>query len=622
KQIERDPDRPRREVVIAAAKEVGRPLFFSLVIITVSFVPVFTLEAQEGRLFRPLAFTKTFSMAWAALLAVTVVPPLMVLLIRGKITPEEKNPVNRGLIRIYHPVVTWVLDHRRLTIGIAVAVMLTIVPLYRSLGSEFMPPLNEGTILYMPTTLPGVSITEAQALMQTQDRLLKTLPEVESVFGKVGRARTPTDPAPLSMVETTVVLRPESEWRPGMTWEKLIDEMDRLLKFPGVTNAWTMPIKGRIDMLTTGIRTPVGIKILGPDLETIQELGQTLEGIIQPIEGTRSVYAERVVGGTFLDINVDRAAAGRYGLNVKDVEMIIETAIGGMNVDQTVEGPERYPVNVRLARDDRDSLADLERVPVATPTGAQVTLGMLADIRIVDGAAAIRNENGSKTGWVFIDVSGRDIGSYVAEAQRRVAEQLQLPAGYALQWSGQYEYMQRAAARLQVVVPITLLLILFLLYLNFRDGVKVAIVFLSLPFALVGSFAYLWLADYNLSVAVWVGIIALAGVAAETGVVMIVYLDEAWDKWRAKGAPSAERVKQAVVEGAVQRVRPKMMTVLSTMIGLVPILWSHGAGADVMKRIAAPMVGGMVTSTVLTLVIIPVIYDSWRNWQLRRGAFR
>lgn len=621
KKIEHYPDRPRREVIIEAAQEVGRPLFFSLVIIAVSFMPVFSLEAQEGRMFRPLAFTKTFAMAWASILSVTIVPPLMVLLIRGKITPEERNPVNRWLIAGYRPMVHAVLRFRKTTLLAAVAVMLLIWPLYKALGNEFMPPLNEGTILYMPTTLPGVSITEAQQLMQAQNRLIMQVPEVESVLGKVGRAITPTDPAPLSMLETTIVLKPEDEWRDGMTWEGIIDELDRTLKFPGVTNAWTMPIKGRIDMLTTGIRTPVGIKILGADLKTIQGIGEHLESILDPVAGARSVYAERVVGGTFLDYTVDRQQAARYGFNVEDVLMVVEAAVGGMNVDTTVEGAERYPVNVRYFRDYRSDIASLERILVPTPTGAQVPIGLLADIRIVDGPPAVRNENGSKTGWVFIDVVDRDIGSFVAEAKQVVAEQLKLPAGYALVWSGQYEYMQRAAKRLMVVIPITLLLILFLLYLNFRDFAKVAIVCLSLPFAVVGSFTYLWLAGYNLSVAVWVGIIALAGVAAETGVVMIVYLDEAYEAWRQRRGDqlNAADIEEAVVYGSVQRVRPKMMTVITTIFGLLPILWSSGTGADVMKRIAAPMVGGLVTSTVLTLIIIPVIYDMWRTWELRRN---
>lgn len=622
KKIEHFPDMPRRQAIIEAAKEVGRPLFFSLLIITVSFLPVFTLEAQEGRLFSPLAFTKTFSMAWAAVLSVTLVPLLMVLLIRGKITPEAKNPINRWLIAAYNPIVHIVLRYRKTTLAVAVAVVALTWPLYKALGNEFMPPLNEGTILYMPTTLPGISIAEAQQLVHVQDRLIKQVPEVESVLGKVGRAITPTDPAPLSMIETTIVLKPEDQWRAGQTWNGIIKELDGILKFPGVTNAWTMPIKGRTDMLTTGIRTPVGIKILGADLATIQEIGVHLESILSSINGTRSVYAERVVGGTYLDFTVDRDQAARYGLNVEDVEMIVETAVGGMNIDTTVEGPERYPVNIRYFRDYRSDLADLERVLVPTPSGAQVPIGLLANIDIVDGPPAIRNENGSKTGWVFVDVSDRDIGSYVAEAKRVVAEQLQLPPGYALLWSGQYEYMQRAAERLAVVVPMTLLFILFLLYLNFRNFAKVAIVFLSLPFAVVGSFAYLWLAGYNLSVAVWVGIIALAGVAAETGVVMIVYLDEAYEAWHQKrgGVLTPGDIEDAVIHGAVQRVRPKMMTVTAIIAGLLPILWSHGAGADVMKRIAAPMVGGMVTSTVLTLVIIPVIYDMWRSWELRRGT--
>ncbi len=622
KKIEKHPDRPRREVILEAAKEVGPALFFSLLIITVSFLPVFALEAQEGRLFHPLAYTKTFSMAWAAVLTITVTPPLMVLLLRGRIVAEDRNPLNRFMIAVYQPIVRWVLRHRRVTLLSALLVLVAAVPLYRSLGSEFMPPLNEGSILYMPTTLPGVSITEAQHLMQQQDKAIAAFPEVESVFGKVGRARTPTDPAPLSMIETTIVLKPESQWREGMTWEKLIDELDEAVKLPGVTNAWTMPIKGRIDMLTTGIRTPVGIKVLGNDLAEIEGIGRNIEAALSDMEGTRSVYAERVMGGSFIDFTVDRHQAARYGLNVEEVEMLVETAIGGMNIDTTVEGPERYPVNIRYYRDYRSDLDSLERILVPTPSGAQVPIGMLTDVRLVEGAPAIRNENGAKTGWVFIDVAGSDIGGYVEAAKAVIAREVEVPPGYTLLWSGQYENMLRARERLSVVVPVTLLVVFLLLYLSLQDVGRAAIVFLSLPFAVTGSLLYLWLADYNMSVAVWVGMIALVGLAAETGVVMLVYLDEAWKEMHAeKGdAMTVQDLEESVVHGAVQRVRPKIMTVATTVLGLMPILWASGTGADTMKRIAAPMVGGMVSSTLLTLVIIPAVYAVWRGRSLKADA--
>jgi Cu(I)/Ag(I) efflux system membrane protein CusA/SilA len=608
----------RTDVIVDAAKEVGKPLFYSLLIITVSFLPVFTLEAQEGRLFSPLAFTKTFAMFFASFLSITLAPVLMVLLIRGKIHSEAKNPVSRVLIALYHPVVRAVLRFKTITIALAVLMLLVTIPAFSRLGSEFMPPLNEGMIFYMPTTLPGISVTQASRLLQIQDRILKSFPEVERVFGKSGRAETPTDPAPFSMMETTVMLKPESEWRKGMTWDKLVEEMDRALRIPGVANAWTMPIKNRIDMLSTGIRTPVGVKIFGPDLKKIEEIGKQLEGILQPIAGTRTVFAERVTGGYYLDINIRRDAVARYGLMVGDVGMLIESAIGGESISSTIEGRERYPINLRYARELRDDPEKLKRVLVPVMDGAQVPLGQLADIQFTAGPSMIKNEEGQLVGYVTVDMAGRDIGGYVEEAKRVVAQKIKLPQGYTLSWSGQYEYMQRAKERLIYVIPLTILIIFVLLYLNFQSVAKTLIVLLSVPFALIGSIWLLYFLGYNLSVAVWVGIIALAGVAAETGVVMIVYLDEVFERRVREGSlTSMKDLSEAIIEGAVQRVRPKMMTVMAIIAGLLPIMWSHGAGADVMKRIAAPMIGGMVTSTILTLAVIPAIYALWRGRKMR-----
>jgi Cu(I)/Ag(I) efflux system membrane protein CusA/SilA len=611
----------RSQVIIEAAKEVGKPLFYSLLIITVSFLPVFTLEAQEGRLFSPLAFTKTFAMFFASFLSITLAPVLMVLLIRGKIHSEATNPVSRFLIACYYPVVRMVLRFKKITIVVAALMLLLTVPSFMRLGSEFMPPLNEGMIFYMPTTLPGISVTEAGRILQLQDRILMKFPEVLRVFGKSGRAETPTDPAPFSMGETTVMLKPESEWRKGMTWDKLVEEMDRAVRLPGVANAWTMPIKNRIDMLSTGIRTPVGIKIFGPDLKKIEEIGRQIEGILPQVSGTRTVFAERVAGGYYLDIDIRREEVARYGLMVGDVGMLIESAIGGESISSTVEGRERYPINVRYARELRDDVEKLRRVLVPTMNGAQVPLGQIADIRLTTGPAMIKNEEGQLVGYVYVDMAGRDIGGYVEEAKRVVAEKIKLPQGYTLVWSGQYEYLQRAKERLLYVVPLTILIIFVLLYLNFQSVAKSLIVLLSVPFALVGGIWLLDLLDYNLSVAVWVGIIALAGVAAETGVVMIVYLDEVYERRLREGSMANVRdLNEAIIEGAVQRVRPKMMTVMAIIAGLLPIMWSHGTGADVMKRIAAPMIGGMVTSTILTLAVIPAIYALWRAWELRRKA--
>jgi copper/silver efflux system protein len=603
----------RTDVIIRSATEVGKPIFYSLLIIAVSFAPVFTLEAQEGRLFKPLAFTKNFAMFFAAVLSVTLAPALMTLLIRGRIHSESKHPISRGLIWMYDPVIRLALRFRKSVILATLVVLGLTIPPYLDLGSEFMPPLQEGSILYMPTSVPGMSITVAKNVLHTQDKLIKQFPEVDHVFGKVGRARTATDPAPLSMVETTITLKPESEWRPGMTWDKLIEELDQTLNIPGMPNIWWMPIQTRTEMLATGIRSPIGIKIFGPDLEGIEQVAIEIEQVVKNIPGTRSAFAERVTGGNFIDFEVDREASARYGLNVEQVEMVIQTAIGGMNVSQTIEGRERYPINVRYARELRDNLDDLARVLVPTPSGAQIPIGQLADIRTVTGPPMIRDESAQLVGFVFVDITGRSLGEYVAEAKQIVRDRVDIPAGYRVAWGGQFEYMERAKSKLKVVVPVTLFIIFFLLYMNFKSIGDTLIVMLAVPFSLVGSVWLLWLLDYNMSVAVWVGVIALVGVAAETGVVMLVYLDEAWERHKAEGKGTAQDLYAAVVEGAVQRVRPKMMTVGTTILGLLPIMLGAGAGSDVMKRIAAPMVGGLLTSILLTLVIIPVIYYIWKR---------
>ncbi len=635
----------RWALVSRAAREVGPALFYSLLIITVSFVPVFALEGQEGRLFSPLAFTKTFAMAAASLLSITLVPVAMGYFIRGRIVAEHANPVNRLLVWLYRPVIGLVLRHRWPTLALALAVLIVSWVPWTRIGGEFMPPLDEGTILFMPTTLPGLSVARAREVLRIQDAALKQIPEVASVWGKAGRAETATDPAGLDMFETTITLKPQSEWRPGMTSDRLIAIMDSAVRLPGVTNAWTMPIKGRIDMLATGIRTPVGVKIFGPDLGELERLGRAVENAVRSVPGTRSAFAERAQSGYYLDIAIDRAAAARHGLNVGDVQTVIATAIGGMTVTQTVEGRERYDVRVRYPhelRDNPDRLLDV-LIPAAHGTGettaaagsgmgmpggaspagatAYVPLGQVATIRQVAGPMVVRTEGAIPTAWVYIDVAGRDISGYVAEAQRMVAEMVPLPAGYSLSWSGQYEYMQRAAARLKVVVPATLGIIFLLLYLNFGKVGQALLVMLSLPFALVGGVWLLYLLDYNWSVAVAVGCIALAGVAAETGVVMLIYLDQAWERRQGPAATAAD-LHAAIVEGAVDRVRPKMMTVTAIMAGLLPILWGHGAGASVMQRIAAPMVGGMLSSTILTLVVIPAVYSLWQEGVLRREAAR
>lgn len=604
----------RLRVVIDASKEVGKPIFFALLVIVVSFLPVFTLEAQEGRLFKPLAYTKTFGMFFASLLSITFTPALITIFIRGRITPERKNLISRFLIWVYEPIVRFIIKWRKATVALAIIILVVTIPFLFSLGSEFMPPLNEGSLMDMPITQPGISITEVSRILQVRDKIIKQFPEVETVFGKIGRAETPTDPAPISMFETTITLKPESEWRKGMTWEKLISDLDRVLRFPGITNIWTMPIKNRTDMLITGIRTPVGVKIFGKDLAKIEEIGREVEAVVKDVPGTRSVYAERVTTGYYLDFYINREEAARYGLTVGDIEDTILSAIGGENITQTVEGPERYPVNVRYASELRDDISKLKRVLVPTPVGAQIPIDQVAEIRMRIGPSEIRNENGSKSAYVFIDTGGRDIGSYVNEAKRVVAEKVKLPPGYYISWSGQYEFMLRVKEKLKFVIPITLLIIFVLLYFNFGSITETLIVILSVPFAMVGSVWLLYFLGYNMSIAVWVGIIALAGLAAQTGVVMIIYLNHAYENRKKEGKMNSwEDLVEAVDEGAVLRVRPKMMTVMTMILGLLPLLWSHGAGADVMKRIAAPMIGGLITSTILTLVIIPAIYAIWKG---------
>ncbi len=631
--------RDYHQVVIEAVKEVGGPSFFSLLVIAVSFMPIFALEAQEGRLFKPLAFTKNFAMAIAAVLAITLDPALRLLfthaqpftfrprwlakvtnaVLVGKIHREEKHPLSRVLMWMYQPVVEFALRFRWLVVLAAAAVVAVTVPVYFRLGSEFMPPLNEGAILYMPTALPGLSITEGTRLLHFQDRILNQFPEVQSVFGTIGRANTPTDNSPMGMVNTTVVLKPKEQWRPGMTFEKLVAEMDQALQFPGFPNTWTMPIRNRLDMLLTGVKTVVGIKISGPDLATIQKLGEEIETIVQEVPGTRSVYAERVAQGYFTDIRVDREKAARYGLTVGDVEEVIQSAIGGENITRTIEGRERYPVNVRYERGLRSDLDALRRVLVATPSGAQIPLGQVADVRFATGPSMIRDENGLLAGYVYIDMGGRDLGGYVKDVRAAVESKLQLAVGYHLTWTGQYEYKQRAEERLALVVPVTLLVILVLLYMNTGSAVETGIILLAVPFSAVGAIWLLYGLGYNMSIAVWVGLIALMGVDAETGVFMLLYLDLAYKEMRAGGRmKNWEDLKEAIVHGAVKRVRPKFMTVGVMFMGLVPIMWSTGTGADVMKRIAAPMIGGIFTSFIMELVVYPAVYAIWRwNFEVK-----
>jgi Cu(I)/Ag(I) efflux system membrane protein CusA/SilA len=614
KHIEREPDRAHWERVLAASREVGPALFMSLLIITLSFLPVFTLEDQEGRLFRPLALTKTFAMGAAALVSVTIVPVLMGYFVRGRIRPESANPLNRWASAVYRPVLRWSLRARGLVIGAAVVLLgVTLWPLAR-LGSEFIPPLQEGSLMYMPNTLPSVSLTQQRLLLRVQDSILMTFPEVASVWGKVGRANTATDWAPTSMTETTVNLKPKDQWRAGMTQDQLIAQMNQALRITGAVNSWTMPIKNRTDMLSTGIRTTLGVKIYGPDLRVIQRIGHDLEGALAGLRGTASIYAERSFGGRYLDIKPNAEALARYGVTTGDVQEVIATALGGETVTTTVEGRERYPVEVRYARDFRQNPEEIGRILVGGENGVQVPLAQVADIRFAPGPAMIRSENGYLNDLVSIDVRGRDVGGYVSEAKQIVAGRVSIPTGYRLEWSGQYEALERVKARLEVVVPLTLAVIALLLYVNFGTLTQTLMVMLSLPFALIGGVWMMWLLDYNLSIAVAVGFIALAGVAAETGVVMLLYLDHAWDELVRDGhRPTRAELVGAIERGAVNRLRPKLMTVAAIMLGLLPALWSHGTGAEVMQRIAAPMVGGMVTSTGLTLVVIPVLYFLWRS---------
>jgi Cu(I)/Ag(I) efflux system membrane protein CusA/SilA len=652
------------EVRLRALKEVGPSVFFSLLVIAIAFMPVFTLVDQEGRLFKPLAYTKNLAMAIAAVLAISLDPAMRMLFARmdpfrfrprwlcsavntaavGRYYPEERHPISKRLFRLYEPVCNWVLRHKALTIAGALLLVLTTVPVYLQLGSEFMPPLDEGTILYMPTTLPGLSVTEAQQLLQTMDRSLTAFPEVERVFGKAGRAETSTDPAPFSMMEITVVLKPHDQWRKKRRWysdmpgfvqavgrhvwsdrismEELVAEMDAALQFPGVVNAWTMPIKARIDMLTTGVRTPVGIKILGSDLKEIERLGSRLETILKDVPGTRSVFAERTGGGYFLDFDLKRGELARYGLTVKEAQMVLMSAVGGEPITTTVEGRERYTVNVRYARELRDDLDKLRRVLVPTPAGAHVPLAELAEVRHASGPAMIRDENGLLSGYVYMDLAGRDVGSYVAEAKALVQKELELPTGYMLTWSGQYENMLRVRERLKVVIPVTIFLIFVLLYANTGSAFKASLVMLAVPFSLIGAVWYLWFLDYNVSIAVWVGMIALMGLDAETGVFMLLFLDLSYyDAVRKGKVKTYDDLKEAIIHGAVKRIRPKMMTVVAAMLGLVPIMWSLGTGSDVMKRIAAPMIGGLVTSFILELLVYPPIYATWKwNFEMKRGT--
>jgi copper/silver efflux system protein len=612
----------RWQIVTAAATEVGPALFFSLLIITVSFVPVFTLESQEGRMFGPLAYTKTYAMAASAALAITLVPVLMGYFVRGKVLPEHKNPINRALVAVYMPALKVVLSFPKTTIVVAIAIFAIGMWPLNKLGSEFIPNLDEGDLMYMPTAYPGISIGQARQVLQQTNKLIATLPEVKTVFGKVGRAETATDPAPLTMIETFIQFKPQSEWRSGMTSEKIKQELDQLVKIPGITNAWVMPIKTRIDMLATGIKTPVGIKVAGPDLKVIQDIGLQLEKILKPVEGTASVYSERVAGGRYVKIDINRAKASRYGLNIQDVQELISSAVGGMNVTNTIEGLERYPINVRYPQEYRDSPEQLALLPIVTPNGLRIALGDIADVYVEEGPPGLKSENARLNGWTFVDIEGVDIGRYVENAQKIVAEQVQLPAGYSLNWSGQYEYMQRAKEKLTYVVPLTLAIIIVLLYINFRNFSEVAIIMGTLPFAMVGSIWLMYLSGFNFSVAVGVGFIALAGVAVEIGVIMLVYLNQAWNETQRKCAekgvtPRADTLYHAVLHGAGMRVRPVMMTAAAIIIGLLPILYGTGTGSEVMSRIAAPMVGGMVSAVVLTLLVLPAVYFLWKKSSLK-----
>ncbi len=625
KHIERTPlnDKNRWQVIGDAAQEVGAPLFFSLLIITLSFVPVFALEGQEGKMFSPLAFTKTYAMAAAAGLAITLVPVLMGYFIRGKVLPEHKNPINKGLIALYKPLLNLSLTYPKSMIVLAIALMGSAYYPATKLGSEFIPPLDEGDLMYMPTTYPGISIGKARELLQQTNKLIMTVPEVETAWGKVGRAETATDPAPLTMIETVIQLKPRDQWREGVTSESLRKEFDDLVQFPGLTNAWVMPIKTRIDMLATGIKTPIGIKIAGPNLSTIEQIGSDLEPILNGITGTASVYAERVAGGRYVTIDINRKAAARYGLNIKEVQQVVSTAVGGMNVGETIEGLERYPISVRYPQDYRDSVVKLQNLPLVTPNGARIALADVADVRYEDGPPMIKTENARPNGWVFVDIEGRDLGSYVEQAKQAVAQQLNLPAGYSLAWSGQYEYMERAKERLNVVVPITIAIIMLLLYFSFRRVGEVMIIMLTLPLAMVGGLWLMYYLGYNFSIAVGVGFIALAGVAVEIGVIMLVYLNQAWHYTKLNAQETGNTLKtsdlnDSIREGAGLRVRPVMMTVLTVIIGLIPIMYGEGTGSEVMQRIAAPMIGGMASALLLTLLVLPAIFKLWKWHELKQ----
>ncbi len=622
---EKSPDQRRSHwsVILESSKEVGPSIFYSLLVITISFLPVFTLEQQEGRMFKPLAFTKTYSMAGAAILAVTIVPVLIGYLVRGKIRKEEENPITKLLVKLYHPVVDFVMNKRWWVIGTAfIIILVTFIP-FSKLGSEFMPPLYEGDLLYMPTTLPGVSITKAKEILQQTDKIIKSFPEVESVFGKIGRAETATDPAPLTMLETTIRLKPQELWRPDMTPDKLVDQLNQAIQIPGLTNAWTMPIKTRIDMLSTGIKTPIGIKIAGTDLAVLDSIGAQIEKLIKDIPGTRSAFAERSLGGNYVDFEIDRNAIARYGLTVEDVQDVFNSAIGGMSIGQTVEGLERYPINMRYQRDYRENISDLGRVLVPLPNGGSIPLEQLGTLIIRTGPSMIKSENARPNVWVYVDIQGIDIGTYIKQAKEKLSNNLSLPAGYSLKWSGQFEYMERAESHLALVIPLTLLIVIVLLYMNTKSVTKTGIVLLAMPFSLVGAIWYLYFAGFNLSVAVWVGIIALLGVDAETGVVMLLYLDLAYEKFKKNGMmQNVAHLREAVFEGAVKRIRPKMMTVMTTLLGLLPIVIGLGTGSDVMKRIAAPMVGGIITSMIMELTVYPAIFYSLKKRELQKENVR
>ena len=612
--------KPHWQIVSDACKEVGPSLFFSLLVITVSFIPVFTLEAQEGRLFKPLAFTKTYAMAAAAVLSVTLVPVLVGYWIRGRILPEYKNPINRWLTAFYRPLLAFVFRFKWLVLALVVLLMAISLLTFFQLGSEFMPPLWEGDLLYMPTTLPGISITKAREILQQTDRIIKSFPEVDRVFGKAGRADTATDPAPLSMIETTIVLKPEDQWREGMTKDKLIDEMNTAIQVPGLTNAWTMPIKTRIDMLSTGIRTPVGIKIAGSDLTELERLGKEVEHVVREVPGTRSVYAERVMGGHYLDYKIDRKALAIYGLLVDDVQEVIQSAVGGMNITTTVEGVERYPVNLRYSRELRHNLPAIRAILVTAPTGQQIPLGQLGRFSYVTGPAGIKSENAKPNAWIYVDIRNVDVGTYVKQAQEQVARRVEIPPGYSIGWSGQFEYMERAQQTMMLIVPLTLVIIFVIIYVNTGSLMETGMVLAGVPFALTGSVGLLYLLDYNLSVAVWVGFIALAGLYAETAIVFLLYLRVSYRNFLEQASPKDRKgLIQAIGDGSVRRLRPILMTIATDVIGLIPIMWSQGTGSEVMKRIAAPLVGGVITSGMVVLLVYPLIYYLWKSRRMPKG---